>query len=1345
MKHRIALFIVLIIFVLPLTNQDVAHSNFTQSSLRPGLQDYSAKASNSGRGTSLDVLLYGSKQISNQQLLIANSYMNPSQHIGQIDFSSYLISGWSLYEVEIEMNSITAIAERETMGIATNNYIKIENNTGIVSDALYQEFYKQPHDGRLENYTFTYSAPYYDSANLGQAYLVVRSDYSDPQTNVTGWTTPFSLQITDTILTRDCSGENAILNATKSYYVVIDGTTMTGVYFPLPINQWEFNTIWWRARSPYLGLDTGRRIRNDNWYPYVGGDPREAELNYTYTPWNRTSDGPLVYSQPSSINLKGNSSNLVGTSWTFNDIENITSISFNSNQSVKIDYNLTLWYRKTGTSTTSWSGVNSGADINWSVQSTLNYPMFVDMKFLNISIPTSWRPSGLFNSTHPSVNHTSYFTSGDTVSCSQLSNDTWTLKALSYNYINAIQTYDASDDGEVFGSVSILVDTDVNITILEPDSDPVTTGLANLTIIKAGAVVWSPANKSVTNGKADYLWNIDNTTSDNGAYTIEVSWANGTDAGYLVRELTVYYPTTLTSLKSDINAFTESTFEVRAYFEDSFTQQGLYGSAVDVSYSFDGSSNVTMTDHDNGTWSAVISTTGKDSGKYVVDIYAQGYAVQNRSTQVNIYLIHDTETLAVEWSNTNDITYIETTQLTVHYNRTTGSTPILGATVNVTIDGTTWPLVWDGISAYRITFNGTDVPPGFGVHSLTIEAWKTGHKAQSDTTQTLTIQEEPTSMDYFWSNSNSITYIESTILSVNYTMSDGSPVLSAEINVTIGSDLYDLIWNGGTQTYQYLFAGDSALPGIGVHSLTIRAGKQGYVNQTAPFVSLTITEEPTSLVLKWSNGFNISYIEETYLIVFYNMSDNSPVLGAVVNVTIGTDVFILNYYAPIQGYRILFNGSDSPPGLGTHPITVQADLFGYVSKSDSSETLTLNEDSTTLLLSWSDGDSITYIQQTTLSVSYTMSNSSAIRNALLNVTIGSNTWVLAWHEASETYRRTFYGSDVQPGFGSHALTVEADKFGFLAKSDSSETLTITEVPTNYALTWSNGFDITYIQETYLIVNYTMTDGSPVLSATVNVTINGQAFDLTWYASTLTYRLLIRGSDNPPGFGDFPITVRADRYGYASHTDSTENLTLQEDPTTLLLSWSDGDNITYVEQTILSASYTMSNGSAIRSALLNVTIGGNTWLLVWHEASGTYRKTFLGSDDPPGFGTHSVNVEADLFGFVSRTDSTKQLTIREEPTTLTVRWSNGSSITYVEQTTISVSYRMSNTTRISGATITVTIGVDVWPLTWNPGSEAYEVTFKGTDDPPGIEVHSLSIDASRFGFESQSDNTESLTI
>ncbi|MGY5876576.1 MAG: hypothetical protein RTU30_12580, partial [Candidatus Thorarchaeota archaeon] len=1332
--------IVLAILALPPTTNTPPNPISSEEIRNQGPNDPISVSSASGTGDARGAIEFASRQVNSLSLSIANSYASTNVHSGELDLSSYLIPGWSLYKAEIQADSMTAIAERETTGITPNTYIMTINNTGQITDALYQEFYNQPHDGKLENYTITYLCTYY-SASLGHAYLGVRSNYSDPQTNVTSWLTPFTQILSDTEVTHDVSGESAILDGSTNYFVVIDGTAMQGGY----IGGWKFNEILWSATSATLGLETGYNLRGDDWYIYEGIGRREAELDYTYTPWNQTSNSALVYSSPNQVALKGNSSSLQGTSWAFTDPSNITQIDFSSNQSINLDYNMTLWYQRSASTTTAWSIPSSGADVEWSVETAIEYPKETQANYLNISIPASWNPDGLYNSTHPVNNHTTYTSNGITITCSQLYNETWTLELTSENLMKTLKTYTTVDDTEVVSKTMMFSNMDINSTIQEPDTDPVTSGTVNLEIWYSGAPFWTPSDKSITNGLAHYLWDLRNPMTQNGEYTIETYWSNGTEAGYLSKSIVLYYPTSMDAESYDINAFTESNFDIRVTLNDTFTPQGLNGTLASLVYSFDGAANQSMTDLNNGTWAATISTTGKVFGQYDVMVYATGYAIQNQSLQIDVDLIHDTESLTILWSNSNDITYIETTELSVAYNRV-GSTPITGATVNVTIDTTTWTLLWDGPSqAYKIIFNGSDISPGYGNHSLTIEAWKDGHKAQTDVTQTLNIQEEPTTLVIQWSNSNDITYVDSTTLIANYTMSDGSPVIAATINVTIGTDIWQMMWVEVTQTYQHVFDGDAVLPGLGFHDVTVEAGKFGYVYRSNSTLTLTISEEPTTLFVTWSYNSTITYIEETYLIVHYNMSDGSAIVGATVNVTINSNLFNLTWHPLSQTYRLLINGSDDPPGLGTWSISILADLYGFESRENNSETLKLREDPTTLLLSWSDGNSISYIEQTTLSASYTMSNGSAIPGALVNVTIGGTLWNLTWHQASGTYRIQFNGTDVPPGFDTHSLTVKAGSFGFEGQSDSTEELTISEETTTIFRTWSYDFNITYIEETYLIVHYNRSDGSPIPDAIVNVTINSNLFNLTWHPLSQTYRLLINGSDNPPGLGTWSITVRADLFGYEAKVDSTGTLVLREDPTTLHLSWSDGNSITYIGQTTLIASFTMSNGSAIRGALVNATDGFDNWALDWHEASDTYRVTFLGTDVPPGFGIHNLTVKADLFGFAGRTDTDEQLTISEEPTTLTINWSNGFSITYVTQTTLSVSYRMSNTTPISDANVTVTIGVDVWNLTWNLMSEEYEVTFRGDDIPPGIGDHNFTIDAAKMGFVSQSDDTRTLTI
>ena len=191
-------------------------------------------------GTDISTTLYMSRTISGLNFGIYNSYID-STHNGLLELSGYHEPGWSLYKAIIESTSIDAAAERVSLNVDPSTYIRIRNDTGgtdLTTDVLYQEFYNQAFDGKLENYTIRYNVPWYDPT-LGEGYLVVRSNFSDPQTNTTGWITPFVQAIPDQTTTHDCSLDNAILNASTPYYVVIDGTGMVGDY-SIPLDEWYY-------------------------------------------------------------------------------------------------------------------------------------------------------------------------------------------------------------------------------------------------------------------------------------------------------------------------------------------------------------------------------------------------------------------------------------------------------------------------------------------------------------------------------------------------------------------------------------------------------------------------------------------------------------------------------------------------------------------------------------------------------------------------------------------------------------------------------------------------------------------------------------------------------------------------------------------------------------------------------------------------------------------------------------------------------------------------------------------------------------------------------------------------
>ncbi|MGY5865724.1 MAG: hypothetical protein RTV41_14065, partial [Candidatus Thorarchaeota archaeon] len=1417
-----------------LTNSDMV---FSESNPQfPNPLDSKSLSSAGSSGNDIESLMVYSREIQGLDFALMNSFSNTTSHLETLDFSGYHIAGWSLYEVLISTTRVVSLSECEVVGSSSNpsyTWFRIYEHdppTSSYYDQLVQGFYNISHDGKVENVSILYDSPSYDPSNQNYAYIDIRSDYTDGSTNMVS-----SVQLEDVGLTATWANvtESTVLNANTPYYAVLNGSTLVEYFDIYPNIRWHYED------------DSGTYLtqRHDTFDDDWEDRPFEAILNYTYIPWNTTSNSPLEFQDPQFVSLQANSSVLSGFEWLFSSTSNVSQAQFSSNQSISIEYDLTLRYKQTVSSTTTWYAGSSGSDVSWNITSVADFPELSGSqdKNLTLVLPNDWTANHLFNATTPSQYYDHFSQVGSNVVCTLLGDETWILDCTSPNYLQSVSKYDSSDDSVITDQVSVLVTMDINSTIESPLSVIATNGDASLRVFYQGSVEYEE-NYTVTAGESYHQWDISTDSSSNGLHIVDIYWMNGTEAGYRNSDVLVYYETTLVADEYSIDAFTDNTFYIGIDFDRVFPVGGIDDAAADVTYSFGAVVNQSLVDQTNGRWDATVLTTSMSPGTYDLHVYAEGYALENRSLTIQVTLIHDTEALTITWSNGNDITYIETTELAVYYNRVTGSTPIPDAKVNVTIGAKTWELTWDEISAYKITFNGTDVPPGFDVHSMSIEAWKSGHKAQTDDTQSLTIQEEPTTMTYEWSNTNDITFVESTTLYVNYSMSDGSPVIGAIVNVTIGSDNYNCTWNGAT--YEYVFDGDASLPGlevhsliikadkhghvykdatsvsltiseepttmtyewsdgnvityigsttlivnytmsngssvvdaivnvtigsldpfilvyngsvyeyvfqgdaspgIGPHSLTIKADKYGYVDQEASPVPFTINEEPTTLVITWSAGNNISYVGETYLIANYTRSDGSPVIGATVNVTIGVyPPWNLDWDLPTQTYRVLFSGTDDPPGLGTHSLTIQADLFGYVEKNNISQ-MVFHEEATDLLLIWSDGNSITFIGQTTLSASYTMENGTAIRNALVNVSIGGYAaQIMTWDEDTKKYRFTFDGADDPPGFGNHSVVVLADLFGYHDLSNTSY-LDISEEPTSIDITWSSGTNITYVQQTTLSITYRRNDTTPIPNANVTATIGTTMFNLTWNPGNLAYEITFNGTDNPPDIGIHNVVIEASRFGYQTQTNGTYWLRIDIEVTSLELTWSLSDTISYVNQTVLYANFSMIDGSPVRGAYVNASIGAREWIFGWNEISEMYMLILSGYHPDIGVGVFPVTVQATLYGFDPQTDTTETLTVNEESTSMVINWSDGNDPGYFNHTFLIVNYRMSNLTAITDATMVVTIGSTSWDMDWNVSLSMYQLRFNGSDVPPGVDDHNLTIEASKYGYVSQTNDTLKLTL
>ncbi len=734
--------------------------------------------------------------------------------------------------------------------------------------------------------------------------------------------------------------------------------------------------------------------------------------------------------------------------------------------------------------------------------------------------------------------------------------------------------------------------------------------------------------------------------------------------------------------------------------------------------------SITWDLHWNGSASLYqIQFNGTDSppgfGINSIQIKAEKYGYVSFTENRTLDIRKEETYLSIAWIGGPNITYINSTILTVDYYILEGPA-ILLATVNVTIGFDTWDLIWDPINLdYRIQFNGTDSPPGFGTFDLTIKAEKFGHSNITDRSQDLFIQQEQTDAPIVWSapSTNNVSYLEDTTLIVVYRMSNQTAIEGATVNVTIVSTIYQLYWNSQDQWYEMQFNGTDVFPGYGTHQLKIQADKFGYDSWTDN-TTLTIRMEDTFLSVYWFDSSDISYVQSTVLAVDYYLRDNSDVLNAAINVSINGEYWNLIYNPGSGYYELMFNGTDDPPGFDNHSLTVSAWKANYQTQANSTLYLNIEKEDTSLVLAWSDGDEITYVGTTILSANYTMSNGTVITGADVSVRIASTTWSLHWN--GTLYVIQFNGTDTNPGIGTHSLNVTALKFGYVSQI-TLLTLKITGELGEVQSIWLNGDTITFLDFTILSVNYTMSNGTAIPNAIVNVTISATHWNLTWHAPSQTYRIQFNGTDIPPGLGTHNLVILAWRSGFDRVTDSSMCLTINDANANFAIVWSLPylDNISYFQYTTLRVSYTMDNGSDIVSAVLNVTIDTNLWQLHWNATSGYYEIRFNGTDILPGFGTHSLLIVGDVYGFHDLLDISETLILRKDPTSIQVVWQDNFNITYVEQTKLQVIYRMSNGTAIPDALVNITIDGQPWDLTWNSTSGAYEKIFLGTDSSPGL--------------------------
>jgi hypothetical protein len=889
-------------------------SSSSSSNLNPSPQDSKSLAEAGSNGNNIPVVQYMQRIITDQLLSVSNSYANPNTHSCVIDLSSYQIPGWTLYEVLIDVDNVTAAAEREVLGISKDiNTFRIEeyNPANLWRyTSLAQGFYLQPHSGNLLNYSFYYDSPIYSPGTHGWAYYSVLSDYQNSSSNLVGYT-----QLPTRVLSvagwENATVASTILDADTQYYVVINGSAL--------IKTSLYPDIRWIAES---GAGTFASQQYDNRFSLWGAYPCEALLNYTYIPWNTTANAALEYSNPSSIDLMVNGTPESGSAWVVSSIDNITSLEISTNQSVNVFHNLTLYYSHNLSANTVWKADMSASPIMWNATIDLAYPSVPEtvFHFMNITnIPSDWNATNLYLGTSPAG---SYARIGSIVYCSGLSDGTWTLALTAPNYVTDVALADSSDSLPIGNYVSILVDMTINATIEDGASTPITGGVANLTVLQAGTAVYAPAEVPVTStGFSNFTWDISASTTGNGTHSIEIHWTNGSEAGYFAKQVFVYYPTSLIADETMIHAYTNNSFYIGIDFNQIFPVRGLDGSLSSVFYSIGTVVNASMDDQTSGRWDKTISTTGLSSGIYTLFIYAEGYALENHSLTIPVSLTFETRSLNCSWSLGNSITYRESTNLTVYYQQLNG-TNIADAWVNVTFESKTYNLTWDAMrEVYWIELYGENFTAVPGSFLLNISAWKADYTPQYNNTLSIDISNEPVAdFSVTWNpGDQNITFIEQITIAVTYSY-NSVPISGASVWIEfIGYDTVNMTFNPLSEQWEVTLDGSNYL---GNTSLTVWASRTGYDTKNNA-TSLIVMEDIPSLTDSWTaSSYTTDYVTGAPLTITIRDSIGSPISDANLTITVNS---VVTTYAPGEYVITII----PPQTTGVYMVNVTMVRFGY--------------------------------------------------------------------------------------------------------------------------------------------------------------------------------------------------------------------------------------------------------------------------------------------------------------------------------------------------------------------------------------------------------------------------------
>ncbi|MHA1250494.1 MAG: hypothetical protein ACTSRP_10935 [Candidatus Helarchaeota archaeon] len=498
------------------------------------------------------------------------------------------------------------------------------------------------------------------------------------------------LKLTTTNCNKNNYLEIRLMDESSGYYV-IDHITSSGTFI---IDQ-DISS------SPDSYVDPNNRL----WINFYGsnqgpGSIKRVDIDYVYI--NITTS--RMYIDPDIIHMNVNGTAITGTwdlavaglygpwssgtCWFTFDCDPGYSISFNAFS--------TMWINKTShTGSTYYLGSGDHPSVNYwkitfnAIDASVDYQ---DQEFI-ILHPAKWvfnnatGPSGTVpvspgsykgNSTIPITQ--TYYESG-----------LWEFFCSSQNIISNIYI---RKNGHDVDTVNITDIVDISCTLIESN----TQGSFNLSIYNESGIVHQELQTASGNTVIFTSWNLSQDIINNGVYTIEISWKNETDIGYIRDYITIIYPTELINYTIHHTYFIGNILEMTVFYNNTFAKNGFIENGIigaNLDYVIKNSSNPSidsgiLNDTNNGNYTNSINLSSYSIGNYTLIINASKKWYHNLSISFYIEIFGFNTSINISLPMSNGIgqaycNYTETVVFKLWYFNVTqnNSSFINGANIEV--------------------------------------------------------------------------------------------------------------------------------------------------------------------------------------------------------------------------------------------------------------------------------------------------------------------------------------------------------------------------------------------------------------------------------------------------------------------------------------------------------------------------------------------------------------------------------------------------------------------------------------------------------------------------------------